>query len=102
MAKIDETVMRETRYVIKVIIILSVIMEAVFLIVGIWNYKVLIGNIFGGTIAAVNFLLMTEAITSSICLKIFFKSFYSCHRHVSGTADQALYNPSSLYTMIQT
>lgn len=66
MAKIDETVMRETRYVIKVIIILSVIMEAVFLIVGIWNYKVLIGNIFGGTIAAVNFLLMGITVQKAV------------------------------------
>lgn len=66
MAKIDETVMRETRYIAGITIILSVIMEAVFLIIGKWDYTVLLGNIFGGAVAIVNFLLMGITIQKAI------------------------------------
>lgn len=66
MAKIDETVMRETRYIAGVTIILSVIMEAVFLIIGKWDYTVLLGNIFGGAVAVVNFLLMGITVQKAV------------------------------------
>lgn len=66
MAKIDETVMRETRYIAAITIILSVIMESVFLIIGLWNYRVLLGNILGGTIAVVNFLLMGITVQKAV------------------------------------
>lgn len=58
MGKINNTILRETRYIAVWVIILSVIMEAVFLIIGKWDYKVLLGNIFGGIFAVLNFLLM--------------------------------------------
>lgn len=66
MAKIDDTVVRETRYIAGVVIILSVIMEAVFLIIGMWSYKVLLGNILGGTVAVVNFLLMGITVQKAV------------------------------------
>ena len=66
MAKIDETVMRETRYIAGITIILSVIMEAVFLIIGKWDYTVLLGNIFGGAVAVVNFLLMGITVQKAV------------------------------------
>lgn len=66
MAKIDETVMRETRYIAGITIILSVIMEAVFLIIGKWDYTVLLGNILGGAVAVVNFLLMGITVQKAV------------------------------------
>ncbi len=66
MGKIDDTVVRETRYIAGVAIILSVVMEAVFLIIGMWSYKVLLGNIFGGTVAVVNFLLMGITVQKAV------------------------------------
>ena len=66
MAKIDDTVVRETRYIAGVAMILSVVMEAVFLIIGMWSYKVLLGNIFGGTVAVVNFLLMGITVQKAV------------------------------------
>ncbi len=66
MAKIDETVMRETRYIAGVTIILSVIMEAVFLIIGKWDYKVLLGNILGAAVAVANFLLMGITVQKAV------------------------------------
>ncbi len=66
MTKIDKTVIRETRYIAGVTIILSVIMEAVFLIIGMWSYKVLLGNILGASVAVVNFLLMGITVQKAV------------------------------------
>lgn len=66
MAKIDKTVMKETRYIAGVTIILSVIMESVFLIAGMWSYKVLIGNILGAAAAVGNFLLMGITVQKAV------------------------------------
>lgn len=66
MAKIDKTVMKETRYIAGVTIVLSVIMEAVFLIAGMWSYKVLIGNILGAAVAVANFLLMGMTVQKAV------------------------------------
>ena len=60
MKKIDATVLRETRYIAVVTLILSVLMESVFLILGKWDVSVLLGNIWGALGAICNFLLMTE------------------------------------------
>ena len=40
------------------ILIFSAFMEAVFLIIGKWNYTVLLGNILSGSIGVVNFFLL--------------------------------------------
>lgn len=66
MAKTDDTVIKETKYIASWVIILSVIMEAFFLIIGMWDYKVLLGNIFGGTIAVINFLLMGITVQKAV------------------------------------
>ena len=66
MTKIDKTVIRETRYIAGVTIILSVIMQAVFLIIGMWSYKVLLGNILGAAVAVVNFLLMGITVQKAV------------------------------------
>lgn len=66
MAKIDDTVVRETRYIAGVTIVLSVIMEAVFLIIGMWSYKVLLGNILGAAVAVTNFLLMGITVQKAV------------------------------------
>ncbi len=66
MTKIDKTVIRETRYIAGVTIILSVIMEAVFLIIGMWSYKVLLGNILGAAVAVLNFLLMGITVQKAV------------------------------------
>lgn len=64
--KIDKTVMRETKYIAAWVIILSLIMQAVFLIIGRWDYKVLLGNLFSGVMAVVNFLLMGITVQKAI------------------------------------
>lgn len=66
MMKTDNTVLRETKYIAAWVIILSVVMEAVFLIIGVWDYKVLLGNLFGGAVAVLNFLLMGITVQKAV------------------------------------
>ena len=58
MKKIDPTVKKETAYIGISVLILSALMQAVFLIIGKWDYTLLLGNIFGGAVAVLNFFLM--------------------------------------------
>ncbi|MBQ3115170.1 MAG: hypothetical protein IJC06_03500 [Clostridia bacterium] len=58
MAKVDATVIKETKYISGFVIILSVLMQAVFLILNKWDYTVLLGNLFSDFFAVGNFYLM--------------------------------------------
>ena len=69
MPKLDATVKRETLYVAFMTLILSVLMQAIFLIVGEWDYTVLLGNLFGGGVAVLNFLLMGLTVQTSLGLE---------------------------------
>lgn len=66
MKKIDPTVIRETRYIFAVTLILSVFMEAVFLVIGKWELSVLLGNILGAAAAVGNFLLLGITVQSAV------------------------------------
>ena len=58
MVKIDKTVIKETKYITMFVLLFSVLMQAIFLIIGDWNYKVLLGNIYGIAMAIGNFFVM--------------------------------------------
>ena len=58
MKKIDKTVKKETGFVLVFVLIFSVLMESVFLILGKWDYTVLLGNVLGAVAATGNFLLL--------------------------------------------
>ena len=58
MAKINQTVRRETLYIAAWTLVLSLLMEAVFLIGGWWDYTVLLGNLLSAVVAVGNFLLL--------------------------------------------
>lgn len=66
MRKIDTTVKKETLYITVCTVILSALMEAVFLIVRKWDYTVLTGNLLGGTAAVVNFFLMGLTVQKAV------------------------------------
>ena len=57
MKKIDRTVLTETGYIALSVLILSALMQAVFLAVGAWDGAVLLGNLLGGAAAITNFFL---------------------------------------------
>jgi len=58
MKKIESAVLRETGYVGCWVLILSILMQAVFLLIGKWDWTVLTGNLLGGFAALLNFFLM--------------------------------------------
>lgn len=66
--KIDQTVKHETSYIAVAALILSVLMEVVFLVIGQWSYKVLLGNILGAGIAVLNFFLMGLTVQDAVTL----------------------------------
>ena len=58
MKKIDPVVVKETKYVAYVTLVLSIMMQAVFLLIGKWNFSVLLGNLLSVFFSVLNFLLM--------------------------------------------
>ena len=66
MKKIDPVVKKETLYIATVSTILSLLLQSVFLIIGKWNYTLLLGNVYGLLVSVGNFLLMGINIQSSL------------------------------------
>ena len=62
--KIDPTVKKETIYVCVVTLILSMLMESVFLIIRHWQLTVLFGNLVGAGVGILNFFL-----SGTVCQK---------------------------------
>jgi len=66
MKKIDPVVLKETKYIFIWVLLLSALMQSVFLIIGKWNYTVLLGNLLSGSAAVLNFLLMGISIAKAL------------------------------------
>lgn len=66
MAKIDAAVIKETKYVAVFVTLLSAVMQAVFLIIGEWDYTVLLGNLLSGVAGVLNFLLMGITVQKAV------------------------------------
>ncbi len=66
MKKIDPVVLKETKYILFWSIILSALMQAVFLVIGKWNYTVILGNVLGVFVSVLNFFLMGFAIQKAL------------------------------------
>ena len=64
--KIDPTVKKETIYIASVTGILSLLLQAGFLIARHWDYTVLLGNILGGVTAVGNFFLMGITVQKAV------------------------------------
>lgn len=66
MKKVDKTVIQETVFVFAFIAIFSVLMEAVYLILGKWELSVLLGNLLGAFAAGGNFFLMGLTVQAAL------------------------------------
>jgi len=66
LSKVDKAIIDETKYVALVVLILSALMEAVFLIIGKWDLTVLFGNLLGGVVSILNFFLMGIGLQSAM------------------------------------
>lgn len=58
MKKLDKTVKNESIYIALWVVILSLLMESVFLIISRWDFTVILGNLLGAAAAILNFFLL--------------------------------------------
>ena len=66
MKKIDPTVLKETGYIATMVMIFSLLLQSVFLIIGKWDYTVLLGNALGFVAAVGNFLLLGITVQNAV------------------------------------
>ena len=66
MKRIDETVIKETKYIAAWVFLFSVLMQAVFLIIGKWNYTVLLGNLLSAAATVMNFFLLGITVQNAL------------------------------------
>ena len=66
---IDPTVKQETLFMARIVLILSLLEQAVFLALGMWDYTVLLGNLYGAAIAVGNFFFMARTVAKALELK---------------------------------
>lgn len=72
MQKIDPVVIKETKYIAIWTVILSLLMQAAFLVVGhffpnyAWNWTVLTGNLLGGVAVVANFFGMAVGVQKAM------------------------------------
>ncbi len=66
MCEMNPTVKRETCYIGTWVLILSAVTQAVFLIVGKWDYTVLLGNLLSAVWAVGNFLLLGFTVQKAV------------------------------------
>jgi predicted permease len=64
--KIEKAVRQTTLFVLSVSLVLSALMQAIFLIAGYWDYRVLLGNLWGGGFAVLNFFLMGLSVQRAV------------------------------------
>lgn len=64
--KVDATVKKETIYIASWCAVLSLLMQAVFLILKYWDYTVLLGNLWGYIGAVANFFLMGLTVQKAV------------------------------------
>ncbi len=66
MNKNGSVVIRESMYIAVWVILLSCLMEAIFLIIGAWDYRVLLGNLLSAAAAILNFYLMGISVEKAV------------------------------------
>jgi hypothetical protein len=66
MKKIDPTIIKETSYIGTVAFLFNIVMQSVFLIIGKWDYTVLLGGMLGFIASVGNFFLMGLSVQSAV------------------------------------
>ncbi len=66
MVKANSVVEKETRYIAYFTLILSVLMQAIFLLLGRWDYTVILGNLLSLAIAVLNFYFMGISVQKAV------------------------------------
>lgn len=63
---VDAEVVRSTRYIALIVLIGSLLLQAVFLLIGQWDYTVLLGNLLGAATAILNFFIMAQTVSKAL------------------------------------
>ncbi|MBR2667935.1 MAG: ATP synthase subunit I [Oscillospiraceae bacterium] len=63
---VSDVVKKETGFILLGAVILSVIMELVFLVLGFWDYTVLLGNILSTAVCTLSFFLMGLTVQKAV------------------------------------
>ncbi len=66
MIKADSVVKKETKYIAYFSVVLSMLMQAVFLLLRKWNYTVILGNLLSLAIAILNFYFMGLSVQKAV------------------------------------
>ena len=66
MVKADSVVIKETKYIAYFSVILSVLMQAAFLLFRKWDYTVLLGNLLSLAIGVLNFYFMGISVQKAV------------------------------------
>lgn len=66
MKRIDPTVRRETKYILLWVLVLSALLQAVFLVLRRWDIMVLAGNALSGAAVVLNFFLMGVTVQAAL------------------------------------
>ncbi len=66
MKTVDKAVRQMTVYIAGWTLVFSLLMQAIFLVGGFWNYTVLFGNLLGGAAAVGNFFLMGLTVQNAV------------------------------------
>ncbi len=66
MTRVNDVVIKETKYIAYFVIVFSVIMESVFLVLQKWDYTVFLGNVLSATAVVLNFLFMGITVQKAV------------------------------------
>lgn len=64
--KADKTVINETKYIAYSLVLMSLILQSVFLVLKKWDYTVLLGNLLTDAVMLANFFLMGLGIQKAL------------------------------------
>lgn len=64
--KIDKSVKTETLYIAASVLIMSMLMQAIFLVSGFWSLSVLWGNLLSASAAVLNFFIMGLTVQNAV------------------------------------
>ncbi len=70
MLKADSAVKRETKYIAYSCVILSLLMQAVFVILKRWDYTVILGNLLSLLVAVLNFYFMGITVQKAVNMDV--------------------------------
>ena len=63
---VDAEVKKSTSYIALIVLIGSLLMQAVFILIGKWDYTVLLGNLLGAAVAIINFFIMAQTVSAAL------------------------------------